>query len=874
MMVLRPTLSSIFHPGRLGVFLLGISWLAGWNAASAPSDWITLSTTPEYRELWLRGEYREALTALESEMATRPELADSLAYRYLVWLSDRAALRFEVGMVDEAIADLETIVQVSAEPMFLLRLARLYQYRGRMDDYQALLQAAARQRIPRGRFYSQEQNLLAYGQLAELQGESPKRLLASLYKSLMEQLPGFAAGFTGAGDLAMRNNAYDLAAQYYAGALQAEESNQEALAGLAECYWKSGDARLGETLQRLLRINPNHPRAKALEVEELLDLGETEPALEIIRKAREINPVQLRFRALEAAAYFLNDDLEAMRRTQDEALRFNPVCSEVYSTPGRIASRHYRFREAVELEEKALSVNPDNHEARAHYARDLLRLGREEEGREQLDRAFKARPYDAQLFNMLNLLDSLRRFETVEQGPFVLQLPKAEVPILADDALALLREAYEISQRKYQVEIETPVRVQIFDDHDDFMVRSVGLPGSIGFMGICFGRLITMDSPSARPKGTMNWRSVLWHEFAHVVTLRKTGHRLPRWLSEGFSVYEETQRSPAWGQKLDIQYKPIIRSEPLPGLADLERYFIQPKTALHVMLGYFFAAEFVKFYVDTYGFDAVPRALDRIAAGSRAEKALLEAAGVSEETVNAGFQEHLKKRLAPLDNLPEFHPPESGAEAPDHRPQVMPVTEWLAQSSPFTDALRHAEQAWQEKRWDDAERYWLEADTLFPEYTGENAPLRRLILLYEQQGKLDELKSTLRRELARNATDLSACKKLLALHRRAGEWDAAVQVAQEALGIDPWDLEIRKSLLEGSIHTGDLDRALTVAQQLTRLDAPHRTDYQLTRIDLLGKQGNWEQAKRENIRLLEEYPHFWQAQESLLSIVERTGAGE
>lgn len=860
---------SYFSPRSCLAGILVLLFSLSGDPAAGQSDWIPINNAEEYRDLWFQGEYRVALELLEHQMAQRPELADAMAFRYIIWLSDRAALRFELGMVDEAIADLETILLASREPMFLLRLARLYHYRGRMEDYTALLNYAMGQRLQRGRFYSQEQNLLAYGQLAEMQGENPKRLLSSLYKSLMEQLPNFAPGFIGAGDLAMRYNAYDLAARYYTQALDVEFDNQEALAGLAECYWKSGDSRLDETLRRLSQINPHHPAANVLEAESLLDLGEAEAALDIIRKAKEINPVHLRLRALEAAACFLLDDLEAMRGIQEEVLRFNPFCSEVYSTPARIASRHYRFREAADLGEKALNVNPSDHEARANYARDLLRLGREEEGRRHLDLAFEARPYDVQVFNMLNLLDSLRRFEKVEQGPFVLQLPKAEVPLLAEDALALLREAYATGRAKYQIEIETPVHVQIFDNHDDFMVRSVGLPGHIGFMGICFGRLITMDSPSARPKGTMNWRSVLWHEFAHVVTLQKTGHRLPRWLSEGFSVYEETQRSPAWGQKLDIQYKPVIQSESFPQLRDLEKYFIQPKSSLHVMLGYFFAAEFVSFYAKTYGFDAVLRALDRVATGVKAETALVEAAGASEEAVNAGFLEYLKKRLAPLENLPDFHQTETGVEEQDPRRRTRPVTEWLARPSPFTDALRHAEQAWQEKRWDDAERFLLEADTLFPEYTGPNAPLQQLIRLYEQQNQPDKLKDALRREIDRNATALASCKKLLVLHRQAEEWDAAVLVAQEALGIDPWDIETRQILLEANIHTGNLTRALTVADQLAQLDTPHRTDYQLTRIDLLGKMGEWEQAKKENILLLEAFPHFWQAQQRLLSIVER-----
>ena len=146
----------------------------------------------------------------------------------------------------------------------LLRLARLYQYRGRMDDYQALLQAAARQRIARGRFYSQEQNLLAYGRLAELQEKAPSGCWRPLQKfdgTVADSPPVSPGRATWRAQQRLRPGA-----QYYAGALQAEESNQEALAGLAECYWKSGRARLEETLQRLMQINPNHPRAKALKL--------------------------------------------------------------------------------------------------------------------------------------------------------------------------------------------------------------------------------------------------------------------------------------------------------------------------------------------------------------------------------------------------------------------------------------------------------------------------------------------------------------------------------------------------------------------------------------------------------------------------------
>ena len=73
----------------------------------------------------------------------------------------------------------------------------------------------------------------------------------------------------------------------------------------------------------------------------------------------------------------------------------------------------------------------------------------------------------------------------------------------------------------------------MFPKHDDFAVRTVGLPGMIGALGACFGRVVTLDSPKARPPGDFNWAPTLWHELAHVITLQLSKQRVPRWLTEG-----------------------------------------------------------------------------------------------------------------------------------------------------------------------------------------------------------------------------------------------------------------------------------------------------------------------------------------------------
>ena len=71
----------------------------------------------------------------------------------------------------------------------------------------------------------------------------------------------------------------------------------------------------------------------------------------------------------------------------------------------------------------------------------------------------------------------------------------------------------------------------------------------LGALGACFGRVVTLDSPKAREPGTFNWGETLWHEMAHVITLQLSGNRLPRWLSEGTSVFEERRARARMGPR-------------------------------------------------------------------------------------------------------------------------------------------------------------------------------------------------------------------------------------------------------------------------------------------------------------------------------------
>ena len=118
----------------------------------------------------------------------------------------------------------------------------------------------------------------------------------------------------------------------------------------------------------------------------------------------------------------------------------------------------------------------------------------------------------------------------------------------------LARKALADLGKRYNVTPNGPVLIEMFPRHDDFAVRTLGLPGMVGALGACFGRVVTLDSPRARPPGTFNWAATLWHELAHVVTLQLSNQRVPRWLTEGASVFEERRADASWGREGEIDF--------------------------------------------------------------------------------------------------------------------------------------------------------------------------------------------------------------------------------------------------------------------------------------------------------------------------------
>ncbi len=801
-----------------------------------------------YAEAYLAGRYAEAIEVAETAFSEKLGLVPS------EWIADHAELLFIVGRYEEAIAEMSDAVRRVYEPIYTVRLAEMYRAVGKPDDAARAIELAIQQSQSGYRQEYNRENLLAMGRIARLQGENPRRILQIYQERLLGRFPEYAPGFEAAGEIALEGYGYDLAEKYFLAALKLDETRQTALAGLAATYHQSGDPRFEEVRARLEALNPNHPRLLCLVIERLLTAGEGDAATAQLDKLLAVNPLHFEGLAWLAAAAFLDGDTAQQEATLAKLAEIRPGSADGHRIVGDLAARRYRFDEAIALLRTGLQLEPENRQAKASLGLNLLRTGADATGRVLLEEVFAEDAFNVQVYNMLEVMDSLDDFTTLATPEFELRLPNLEAAVMGPELLAFLGEALQRYSAEYATEVKRPVAVQIFDDHDEFMVRSVGLPGNPGHLGICFGNLVTLDSPRARTPRTMNWRSVLWHEFVHVITLQKTKNRIPRWLSEGISVYEEGQRDPAWGQPLDPEFAPLLKEGAWPGVESLEAFFVSPETPLHLMLGYYLAGEFVETYVAAYGKPALIAALDAIGAGTPAEEALLVAAGTDRPGLNARFAEHLTIACAPLKHLAMTPAPEAAAALLD------------LSDGAFTKAMDAGFAAQAAGDADIAIAQFETAAALYPAFPGEANPLRQLALIQATRGDPLAWTAAVKRLQQVDPTAYDETKALLLALKEKADWPSVLELSAWCYSVDPFDREIHEAQRAAQTALGDREGLLKTLDTLIALDGTKGDDFRLEKAALLLDLSRNDEARTLLLALLEAYPEFRAAQELLLRL--------
>jgi tetratricopeptide (TPR) repeat protein len=381
-------------------------------------------------------------------------------------------------------------------------------------------------------------------------------------------------------------------------ALGKDPSNAGAYFGLATVSADGFDGKAGEYAAKAIELDPKLAEAHELLANLALANDDRDAAVAEADKAIAIESDALDAMAIHAAIELIADRPPDAWFAKIAAI--NPAYGEGYALVAHQLQMHYRFDDAIIYYRKAVEADPRLWAAHSALGIALMREGKEEEPLKELELSYDNGYRDAATVNSLRLLDSYKNFETFRDDTTILKLNKTEADLLLPYMQAELHTILATYEKKYQMKLPGPVQVEAYPDHEDFAVRTMGMPG-LGALGVTFGEVVAMDSPSARKPGDFNWGATLWHEMSHVFILTATNYRVPRWFTEGLAVHEEGQRSPEWSNRPTPDVLIAIRDKKLLPVAKLDRGFIYPQYPSQVIVSYFQAGSMCDFIHEKWG---------------------------------------------------------------------------------------------------------------------------------------------------------------------------------------------------------------------------------------------------------------------------------
>jgi Flp pilus assembly protein TadD len=427
-------------------------------------------------------------------------------------------------------------------------------------------------------------------------------------------------------------------------ALAADPANAEAYVGLALVSATTFDGKATEYARKALELDPKSVGAHELMAG--LELEDADPgkAAEEADRALALSPDALKAYAIHAAIELIADRPADAWLAKMNAV--NPNFGAGYEAIAYYLTLNRRYTDGVAYYRKAIAVEPRLWTAHEQLGINLMRLGQTDEPVKELQLAYDNGQRDAETVNSLRLLDSYKNFVTFTDDTTILRLRKNEAELLRPYFEEQLHKAIATYTKKYGVTLPGPVQVEVYPDHEDFAVRTMGMPG-LGALGVTFGEVVAMDSPSGRKPGDFNWGATLWHEMSHVFILTATNNRVPRWFTEGLAVHEEGQANPLWANRLTPDVVAAIRDKKLLPVTKIDQGFIFPEYPSQVIVSYYQAGTICDYIAEHWGNDALMGMVHSFAALKTTPEAIQANLHVAPEEFDKQYAVWLDKRVGP-----------------------------------------------------------------------------------------------------------------------------------------------------------------------------------------------------------------------------------
>ena len=649
------------------------------------------------------------------------------------------------------------------------------------------------------------------------------------------------------------------AAKLFKEALDIQEDYAPAKLGAAAVVADRFEGKALELAKEALETDPNLVDAYVLMAGMAIEEGDLDQAEQYLndglRKAEELGESPLELYSLKASADLLKGNVET--EWIGKALAYNPAYGQIFADAAHYHVMTRRYREAAALLRQAVRTDPELWSAHADLAVNLMRLGKEEEGRRHLEIAYNGDPFSPKTVNTLRLLDSFDNFErhsnkdnvvlgteeqieaSLEKPEVILRLHKEEAAYLRPYVMEVAEQSIGTFAKKYRFRLKEPVLIELYPDHDDFAVRTMGMPG-IGLLGVTFGYLIAMDSPSGRPPGQFHWGTTLWHEIAHVFTLEATNHLVPRWYSEGLSMFEEWEARPSWGENISTDFVDAIKKEKLLPIAELDKGFVRPRYPSQIAVSYFQSGLVCKMIAEQWEFTKLVDLLEGFRDGRSTAENIEAELGVAPEEFDKRFADYLQEQYGDL---------------------IEGFGDWRKLMKEAVAAIR-------KKNWDEVIEPATKAQEIYPWFVEGGNPYVLLARAYVEKEDRAAAAEQMQEYQRMGGRSPKAIRDLAGWLEELGRRDEAIDALNGLLYIAPGDAELHSRLGEWLLEAGRDREALREFETYLAMGPLDLAGAHFNLARAYHKMEDRAKTRKHVLAALEAAPNFRPAQKLLLTILD------
>jgi tetratricopeptide (TPR) repeat protein len=443
------------------------------------------------------GDYR---TALELNRSLLTENNNTLLINQL------GELEFETGKLSDAEKYFEQVIGLAGANSLTakLNLARVYLQTGRLQSAETLfIEILTAYRTRQG---LSARDLYAIASASRHLGRSDPQLFKQAVRIFGEanlKNPSDLDANIALGELLLEKYNNQEALEVFTEVLAKDGKHPRALLGLARSQHFDYSSNAMFTVLTALEVNPNLVAARIFLSRLYIELEQYDLAQKEAEKALKVNPVSLEALSMLAVVYHLERNSAEFDRIEKRVLTLNPEYAELYTTLADLAAQNRLYQDAENFSRMAVTLDAKSWKGYGLLGMNQLRLGRMQQGQANLELSFNGDPYNVWIKNTLQLSDSFKDYVQIEKGQFLVVVHGKENSLFDEYIHDLAESAYQHFKTRYQHEPEKPIRLELYPDHADFSVRTVGLAG-VGLLGVSFGPVVAMDSPAARDRGQFN----------------------------------------------------------------------------------------------------------------------------------------------------------------------------------------------------------------------------------------------------------------------------------------------------------------------------------------------------------------------------------